>query len=68
MEKDIISRLEEENKMKKDIINQLKKAYIAVYDADNANESRRDPSIWLRHELFIVEEAIKAILNSKEKF
>ena len=67
MEKDIISRLKDEDKMKKDIINQLKKAYIAVYDADNANESRRDPSIWLRHALFTVEETIKAILNNKKE-
>ena len=68
MEKDIISRLKEADKIKKDIINQLKKAYIAVYDADNANESKREPSIWLRHNLFIVEEAIKALLNSKELY
>ena len=53
--------------MKKEIINQLKKAYIAVYDADSANEIRRDPSIWLRHKLFIVEEMIKEILNNKEE-
>ena len=68
MEKDIISRLKDADKIKKDIINQLKKAYIAVYDADNANESKREPSIWLRHNLFIVEEAIKALLNSKELY
>ena len=68
MEKHIISRLKEADKIKKDIINQLKKAYIAVYDADNANESKREPSIWLRHNLFIVEEAIKALLNSKELY
>ena len=67
MEKDIISRLKEADKIKKDIINQLKKAYIAVYDADNANESKREPSIWLRHNLFIVEEMIKKILNNKEE-
>ena len=67
MEKDIISRLKEADKMKKDIINQLKKAYIAVYDADSVNESKRDPSIWLRHKLFRVEEMIKEILNNKEE-
>ena len=68
MEKDIINRLKEADKMKKDIINLLKKAYIAVYDADNVNESRRDPNIWLKHTLFIVEDMIKAILNNKENF
>ena len=67
MEKDIINRLKEADKIKKDIINQLKKAYIAVYDADSANETRRDPSIWTRHKLFIVEEMIKEILNNKEE-
>ena len=67
MEKDIINRLKEADKIKKDTINQLKKAYIAVYDADNANESRRDPNIQLRHKLFIVEEMIKEILNNKEE-
>ena len=67
MEKDIINRLKEADKIKKDIINQLKKAYIAVYDADNDNESRRDPNIWLRHALFTIEETIKAILNNKEE-
>ena len=53
--------------MKKEIINQLKKAYIAVYDADSANEIRRDPNIQLRHKLFIIEKMIKEILNNKEE-
>ena len=53
--------------MRKEIINQIQKAYIAVYDADSANEVRRDPNIWLRHKLFIIEEMIKEILNNKEE-
>ena len=66
MEKDIISRLKEADKMKKDIINQLKKAYIAIYDADNINEIRRKPNTWLRNQLITIEEIIKEILEEKE--
>ena len=53
--------------MKKEIINQLKKAYIAVYDADNANEIRRNPNIQLRNLLITIEELLKEILNNKEE-
>ena len=53
--------------MKKEIINQLQKAYIAVKNADAVNEVRIDPNSQLRNKLITIEEMIKEILNNKEE-
>ena len=51
--------------MKKDIINQLQKAYVAIKNADSVNEFRFKPNIWLRNQLITIEEMIKEILEDK---
>ena len=53
--------------MKKEIINQLQKAYIAIKNADSINEVRIDPNIQLRNRLITIEEMIKEILVDKEE-
>ena len=53
--------------MKKDIINQLQKAYIAIKNADSVNEIRVEPNSKLRNQLITIEEMIKEILADKEE-
>ena len=53
--------------MRKEIINQLQKAYVAVKNADSVNEVRIDPNLQLRNKLITIEELIKEILSDKEK-
>ena len=53
--------------MKKEIINQLQKAYVAVKNADSVNEIRIDPNSQLRNKLITIEELIKEILENKEE-
>ena len=53
--------------MKKDIINQLQKAYIAIKNADSINEIRVEPNSKLRNQLITIEEMIKEILKDKEE-
>ena len=53
--------------MRKEIINQLQKAYIAIHNAELDNEVRIEPNIQLRNRLITIEEMIKAILNNKEE-
>ena len=53
--------------MKKDIINQLQKAYVAIYNADCVNDIRIEPNISLRNKLITIEELIKEILEDKEE-
>ena len=53
--------------MKKEIINQLKKAYIAIKNADSVNEIRVEPNSKLRNRLITIEEMIKEILANKEE-
>ena len=53
--------------MKKEIINQLQKAYIAIKNADSVNEIRIDPNSQLRNKLITIEELIKEILENKEE-
>lgn len=53
--------------MKKEIINQLQKAYIAVKNADSANEVRIEPNSQLRNKLITIEELIEEILADKEE-
>lgn len=53
--------------MRKEIINQLQKAYVAVKNADSANEVRIDPNSQLRNQLITIEELIKEILENKEE-
>ena len=53
--------------MKKDIINQLQKAYVAVKNADCVNEIRVEPNTKLRNKLITIEEILKEILNNKEE-
>ena len=53
--------------MKKDIINQLQKAYIAIKNADSVNEIRVEPNSRLRNQLITIEEMIKEILENKDE-
>ena len=53
--------------MKKDIINQLQKAYVAVKNADSVNEIRVEPNSRLRNQLITIEELIKEILEDKDE-
>ena len=53
--------------MKKEIINQLQKAYVAIYNAECDNDVRIEPNIQLRNRLITIEEMIKEILNNKEE-
>ena len=53
--------------MKKEIINQLQKAYVAVKNADSVNEIRVEPNSILRNQLITIEELIKEILENKEE-
>ena len=53
--------------MKKEIINQLQKAYVAVKNADSVNEIRVKPNSQLRNKLITIEELIKEILADKEE-
>ena len=53
--------------MKKDIINQLQKAYIAIKNADSVNEIRVEPNSRLRNKLITIEQMIKEILEDKDE-
>ena len=53
--------------MKKEIINQLQKAYVAIKNAESDNEVRIDPNSQLRNKLITIEELIKEILADKEE-
>ena len=53
--------------MKKDIINQLQKAYVAVKNADSVNEIRVEPNSRLRNQLITIEQMIEEILADKEE-
>ena len=53
--------------MKKEIINQLQKAYVAVKNADNVNEIRVKPNSQLRNQLITIEKLIEEILADKEE-
>lgn len=48
--------------MRKDIISQLQKAYVAVKNADSVNEIRVEPNLRLRNQLITIEQMIKEIL------
>ena len=53
--------------MKKEIINQLQKAYVAIKNADSVNEIRVEPNSRLRKQLITIEKMIKEILEDKEE-
>ena len=53
--------------MRKEIINQLQKAYIAIKNAESDNEVRIEPTSLLRNRLITIEELIKEILADKEE-
>ena len=53
--------------MRKEIINQIQKAYIAIKNAESDNEVRIEPNVQLRNRLITIEEMIKEILNNKEE-
>ena len=53
--------------MKKEIINQLQKAYVAIKNADSVNEIRVDPNLRLRNQLITIEEILKEILEDKDE-
>ena len=53
--------------MKKEIINQLQKARVAIYNAECDNDFRIEPNIQLRNRLITIEEMIKEILANKEE-
>ena len=52
-----------QNKMKKEITNQLKKAYIAIKNAGYINEITTKPDSKLRNRLITIEEIIKELLK-----
>ena len=53
--------------MRKEIINQLQKAYVAIKNADSVNEIRVEPNSILRNKLITIEEIIKEILEDKDE-
>ena len=53
--------------MRKEIINQIQKAYVAIYNAECDNEVRVEPNIQLRNKLITIEELIKELLADKEE-
>ena len=53
--------------MKKEIINQLQKAYVAVKNADSVNEIRVEPNSKLRNQLITIEQMLKELLNDKDE-
>ena len=53
--------------MRKEIINQIQKAYVAIYNAECDNDVRIEPNIQLRNRLITIEEMLKEILNNKEE-
>lgn len=53
--------------MRKDIINQLQKAYVAVKNADSVNEIRVEPNSKLRNQLITIEQMIEEILEDKDE-
>ena len=53
--------------MRKEIINQIEKAYVAVKNADSINEVRIEPNSQLRNKLITIEELIEEILADKEE-
>ena len=53
--------------MKKEIISQLQKAYVAVKNADSVNEIRIEPNPKLRNQLITIEQMIEEILKNKEE-
>ena len=50
--------------MRKDIINQLKKVYDAIINADDTNESRAKPDPILRNQLITIKQMIEELLNN----
>ena len=53
--------------MRKEIINQLQKAYVAIKNAESDNEVRIEPNIQLRNRLITIEQMIEEILADKEE-
>ena len=53
--------------MKKEIINQLQKAYVAIKNADSINEIRVKPNSQLRNQLITIEEILSEILENKDE-
>ena len=53
--------------MRKDIINQLQKAYVAIRNADSVNEIRVEPNSRLRNQLITIEQIIEEILEDKDE-
>ena len=53
--------------MKKEIIKQLQKAYIAIKNADSVNEVRIEPNSRLRNQLITIEQILEEILEDKEE-
>ena len=53
--------------MRKEIINQLQKAYVAIKNAEADNEVRIEPNIPLENRLITIEELIKELLSNKEE-
>ena len=53
--------------MRKEIIKQIEKAYIAIKNADVVNETRVDPNSILRNKLITIEQILEEILEDKEE-
>ena len=50
--------------MRIDIINQLKKVYDSIINADDANESRVKPDPTLRNQLITIKLMVEELLNN----
>ena len=53
--------------MRKEIINQIQKAYVAIKNADSVNEIRVEPNSILRNKLITIEQMITELLADKEE-
>ena len=53
--------------MKKEIIKQIEKAYVAIKNADVVNETRVEPNSGLRNKLITIEQMITELLDNKEE-
>ena len=53
--------------MRKEIINQIQKAYIAIKNAESNNEVRIEPNLRLRNQIITIEQMITEILKDKEE-
>ena len=53
--------------MRKELIKQIEKAYVAIKNADVVNETRVEPNSNLRNKLITIEKMLEEILEDKEE-